>query len=91
MNEGLPQEPQEEYKIGVKEALESGKVGFSDMSLEGMEQLLSNAPENQVFLVPDERFVTSYTAQAEAWGRSDVTFEVAQDTVEPEPENNETT
>ena len=69
-NEGV------EYKIGVKEALESGRVGFEDISVEGTEQLFQEAPKGQVFIVPDDRFATTYSERAKALGREDIEFKV---------------
>lgn len=63
---------------GVQEALDSGKVGFEEISVEAVAQLFEQAPEGQVFMVPDERHAAVYAERAAAVDRSDLKFEVGE-------------
>lgn len=60
---------------GVKEALESGKLGFEEISVMGTEELFNKASINQVFIVSDDRFVEVFSGRARNLGRKDLVFE----------------
>jgi hypothetical protein len=62
--------------MGVGEALESGRLGFDDISVAGTEELFTKAPEGQAFVVPADMNVTAYEDRAKALGRDDITFTV---------------
>jgi len=75
MGEGAPGQQQFNH-MGVKEALESGRIGFDEISVEAVVEVITNSPKNKTFLVPDDRYVATYSHRATSLGRNDVGFEV---------------
>lgn len=73
-------EQEEQFmNMGVREALDSGRVGFDEISQEAMGELFDNAPKDQTFVVPDSRYVTVYSDHAKSVGRKDIKFEVEEE------------
>ena len=74
-----PQEDAEEQysdEKAIKDALESGKLGYDEISVMAIGKLFVQAPKGTKFEVPNSILKTMYEHDAKAVRRKDLKFEI---------------
>ena len=69
---------EEEYsdEKAIEKCLESGRLGYDEISVLAVDELFRQAPEGKIFQVPNDIRKTEYEHQAKANKRGDVRFEI---------------
>ena len=77
-NEAWVPEEFHEGEEAIQECLTTKRMGFKEIAVQTTEDVISRAPKNETFTVPDERYQTTYETRARSLGRKDVKFVVGE-------------
>ena len=74
MNEGEFPKKESYGEEQITECLASKRVGFEEISVIILQELVRKAPQNEAFIVPDKNQETIYEDCANKTGRKDLKF-----------------
>ena len=62
----------------INECLDTKRIGFKEIGVDTVENIVRRAPQDEIFTVPDPRYQETYGALANLMGRKDLKFVVGQ-------------